>query len=253
MDHMVLGTATARTTVTIRMGWIVAVLLFVLGSWLIGQGLWIHVKAVAAQWLLQNAWHETLNTQQPIKPWPWADTWPVGRLIVPRLGINQIILADASGRSLAFGPGKVGNGMFSDAKNQSLILSGHRDTHFSFLRDVQHGDAMTLQTVQGDWLKYVVEETAVLDSQTDQLLRSPEEASLLLVTCYPFDALLPGGPLRYVVKARAVAPLALPPTATSAMPGDRSKGRGIRGTVPGKSDRHDRALSPLLKRDSPYT
>ena len=68
MDHMDLGTAAARTTVTIRMVWIVASLLFVLGSWLIGQGLWIHVKAVAAQWLLQNAWHQTLNTQQPIKP-----------------------------------------------------------------------------------------------------------------------------------------------------------------------------------------
>jgi sortase A len=131
-------------------------------------------------------------------------------LVIPRLGINQIILADASGRSLAFGPGQVGNGEFSDAKNERLILSGHRDTHFSFLRDVQRGDAMTLQTVQGDWLKYVVEETAVLDSRTEQLLRYPEEASLLLITCYPFDALLPGGPFRYVVKARAVAPRVIP-------------------------------------------
>ncbi len=230
MDHMDLGPATSRTPVTIRMVWILASLLFVLGSWLIGQGLWIHVKAVAAQWLLQNAWHETLNTQQAVKPWPWADTWPVGRLIVPRLGISQIILADASGRSLAFGPGKIGNGKFSDAKNESLILSGHRDTHFSFLRDVQRGDAMTVQTVQGDWLKYVVEETAVLDSRTDQLLRYPEEASLLLITCYPFDALLPGGPFRYVVKARAVAPLVIPQTAASAMTGDGSRRRGMIGS-----------------------
>ena len=227
MDRMDLGSATPRTTVTIHMVWIVASLLLVLGSWLIGQGLWIHVKAVAAQWLLQNAWHEMLNTQQPIKPWPWADTWPVGRLIVPRLGINQIILADASGRSLAFGPGKVGNRKFSDAKDGSLIVSGHRDTHFSFLRDVQRGDTMTLQTVQGDWLKYVVDETVVLDSQTDQLFRYPEEASLLLITCYPFDALLPGGPFRYVVKARAVAPLVIPQTAASAMTGGGSRVGGM--------------------------
>ena len=227
MDHMDLGTTAPRTTVTIHMVWILASLLFVLGSWLIGQGLWIHVKAVAAQWLLQNAWHETLNTQQPIKPWPWADTWPVGRLIVPRLGINQIILADASGRSLAFGPGKVGNRKFADAKNESLIVSGHRDTHFSFLRDVQRGDTMTLQTVQGDWLKYVVEETAVLDSRTDQLFRYPEETSLLLITCHPFDALLPGGSFRYVVKARAVAPLVIPQTAASAMTGGGSRVGGM--------------------------
>ena len=230
MDRMDLGSATPRTTVTIHMVWIVASLLLVLGSWLIGQGLWIHVKAVAAQWLLQNAWHETLNTQQPIKPWPWADTWPVGRLIVPRLGINQIILADASGRSLAFGPGKVGNRKFSDAKDGSLIVSGHRDTHFSFLRDVQRGDAITLQTVQGDWLKYVVEETAMLDSRTDQLLRYQEEANLLLITCFPFDALLPGGPLRYVVTARAVAPIGIHQTEASARTAGGSRGRGMIGS-----------------------
>jgi sortase A len=227
---MDLGTTTPGTPVNSRMVWIVASLLFVLGSWLIGQGLWIYLKAAAAQWLLQQAWDETLKTQQPAKPWPWADTWPVGRLTVPRLGINQIILADASGRSLAFGPGKLGNRKFSDAKNESLILSGHRDTHFSFLRDVQPGEIINLQTVQGDWLKYVVEETVVLDSQTDQLFRYPEEASLLLITCYPFDALLPGGPFRYVVKARAVAPLVIPHNATSAMTVGESRGRGIIGS-----------------------
>ena len=125
------------------------------------------LNGAPAQWLLQQAWEETLKTQQPTKPWPWADTWPVGRLIVPRLGINQIILADASGRSLAFGPGLVGNGIFPEDENESLIVSGHRDTHFSFLRDVQPEEIINLQTVQGDWFRYVVEETAVLDSQTD--------------------------------------------------------------------------------------
>ncbi len=98
---------TSRTDVTPRMSRVLAGLLLVLGGWLIGQGLWIPVKAIAAQWLLQHAWAQTLKTQQPAKPWPWADTWPVGRLLVPRHGIDQIILADASGRSLAFGPGQL--------------------------------------------------------------------------------------------------------------------------------------------------
>ncbi len=221
---------TSHTPVNIRMVWIVASLLFVLGSWLIGQGLWIHLKAVAAQWLLQQAWEETLKTQQPTKPWPWADTWPVGRLIVPRLGINQIILTDASGRSLAFGPGLVGNGIFPEDENESLIVSGHRDTHFSFLRDVQPEEIINLQTVQGDWLRYGVQETAILDSRTDQLLRSPEEASMLLITCYPFDALLPGGPFRYVVKARAVVPKVISHTSASVMTGGGSRGRGMIGS-----------------------
>ena len=47
---------TSRTDVTPRMGRVLAGLLLVLGIWLIGQGLWIPVKAIAAQWLLQHAW-----------------------------------------------------------------------------------------------------------------------------------------------------------------------------------------------------
>ncbi|MEJ2232112.1 MAG: hypothetical protein P8X46_13145, partial [Nitrospirales bacterium] len=57
-------------------GWLLGGVLLVLGSWLIGQGVWIYVKATAAQWLLQHAWVRTLKTQHPVKPWPWADTWP---------------------------------------------------------------------------------------------------------------------------------------------------------------------------------
>jgi len=205
---MDLGTTTSRRTVSIRMVWIVASLLFVLGGWLIGQGVWIHVKALAAQWLLQQAWHKTLATQQPVKPWPWADTWPVGRLIVPRLRINQIILADASGQSLAFGPGKIGNGKISDDDSQGLILSGHRDTHFSFVRDVQLGERITVQTLQGDWRSFVVEDIEVVDSRIDTLQTNQGTADLQLITCYPFDALAPGGPLRYVVRAEKTSSFA---------------------------------------------
>lgn len=191
---------TSRTDVTPRMGRVLAGLLLVSGSWLIGQGLWIPVKAIAAQWLLQHAWAQTLKTQQPAKPWPWADTWPVGRLLVPRHGIDQIILADASGRSLAFGPGQVGHGAFPE-ETQSLIMSGHQDTHFSFLRDVQKGEMLLLQTIQEDWIGYTVEDTAVLDSRTDKLFNHQSDNRLVLITCYPFEALIPGGPLRYVVMA----------------------------------------------------
>ena len=206
MPDMGLVTTPPHTSVSRRrMVWIVASLLFALGSWLIGQGAWIHLKAVTAQWLLQQAWEETLTTQQPVKPWAWADTWPVGRLSIPRLGTNQIFLADASGQSLAFGPGKVGKGKFSSKNSESLILSGHRDTHFSFVEDLLVGDVLTLQTLQGNWRNFVVTNTDVVDSRKETLTSNQEGGLLQLITCYPFDAVLPGGPLRYVVTAKLVA------------------------------------------------
>ncbi|MFZ1747266.1 MAG: class GN sortase [Nitrospirales bacterium] len=191
---------TSRTAVTPPMGRVLAGLLLVLGSWLIGQGLWIPAKAIAAQWLLQHAWSKTLKTQQPAKPWPWADTWPVGRLLVPRHGIDQIILADASGRSLAFGPGYL-SGSANPNELGAIVLSGHRDTHFQFLEHLQENDLIYLEWPAGDQTSYIVQERTVVDSRHTRLRQHVNDDALILTTCYPFDAIVPGGPLRYVLRA----------------------------------------------------
>ena len=191
---------TCRTKVTRRMGRMLTGVLLVLGVWLIGQGLWIPVKAIAAQWLLQQAWTQTLTTQQPARPWPWADTWPVGRLLVPRYGIDQIILADASGRSLAFGPGQFSGSLQADEPG-SIMISGHRDTHFQFLQHLQKEDLIHVEWPTGHRTSYTVQELTVVDSRHIRLANHPDSDALILTTCYPFDAILPGGPLRYVVRA----------------------------------------------------
>jgi sortase A len=67
----------------------------------------IYLEAQLAQVLLRRAWAETQATGRPVKPWSWADTWPVARLSVPRHDVDLIVLAGASGRTLAFGPGHV--------------------------------------------------------------------------------------------------------------------------------------------------
>jgi len=175
-------------------------ILLVLGSWLIGQGFWIHVKALTAQWLLQQAWTQTLKTRLPTKPWPWADTWPVGRLLAPHYGIDQIILADASGRSLAFGPGHL-TGSARPGEPGTIVLSGHRDTHFQFLQHLQKDEALAVESPDGSRTFYTIQELSVVDSRHTNLPQSEETEALILTTCYPFDAIVPGGPLRYVVRA----------------------------------------------------
>ncbi len=43
--------------------------------------------------------------------------------------------------------------------------------------------------------------TTIVDASQELLTGGSSEEALLLVTCYPFDALQAGGPLRYVVTA----------------------------------------------------
>jgi len=178
-----------------------SVLIFLCGLWFIGQGTYIHAKALLAQVLLKSAWAETLNGSKEVKPWPWADTWPVSRLSVPSLGVSRIVLAGVSGQALAFGPGR----LFDTGAGQqpfNLVIAGHRDTHFRFLRDLKYGDHISLQTATRSVQDFTVIRILIVDSRNVDLMRPGNESMLTLITCYPFDAVRPGGPLRYIVQAR---------------------------------------------------
>jgi len=174
-----------------------AVMTFLLaaGIWQFGGGLWIHLKAQLAQYLIAQAWQQTLIRGTPVKPWPWADTWPVAHLR-GRDNLDLYVLAGINGASLPFGPG-----MERDADSGALILAGHRDTHFAFLRHVAPGDRLMLTDMQGRKTVYRIGIREVIDSRDTALLPYHHQAALLLVTCYPFDALRAGGPLRMVVSA----------------------------------------------------
>lgn len=175
-----------------------AVLALAAGFLAAGSRIWL--KAQLAQFLLRRAWAETQATGRPVKPWPWADTWPVARLSAPGHGVDLVVLAGASGRTMAFGPGHV-DGTAAPGAAGNTVLTGHRDTQFRFLRDLAPGDAIGLVGSDGRLSRYTVVDTLVLDAGATWVLAETGEARLTLVTCFPFDTLVPGGPLRYVVRA----------------------------------------------------
>jgi sortase A len=183
----------------------VALVLLALGIGFLAAGGRIYAKAKLAQLLLQRAWAETRATGERVKPWPWADTWPVARLVAPAHGVDLIVLAGVSGRTLAFGPGQL-PGSAPPGAPGNTVLSGHRDTQFRFLEDLAPGDELRLLTPDGRSRAYVVREARVVDADDTSVLVEDGRPRLTLITCFPFDALVPGGPLRYVVEAEALDP-----------------------------------------------
>ncbi|HKD12272.1 MAG TPA: class GN sortase, partial [Thermoanaerobaculia bacterium] len=110
-----------------------------------GRGVWIYAKASLAQILLRRAWARTVQGGKEVRPWPWADTWPVARLRSRRLREDLIVLAGASGRTLAFGPGHL-DGTADPGADGNCVLSAHRDTQFAYLRRLEAGDPVELET-----------------------------------------------------------------------------------------------------------
>ena len=177
-----------------------AAVLALAGCIVLGHGLWIPAKAALAQQLLEASWRNTAPGGTPVRPWPWADTWPVARIRFPRLERSHIVLAGATGRTLAFGPGHT-SGSAPPGRPGTSIVSGHRDTHFRLLQQLQRGDSVEVERSDGTTVSYRVDDLQVVDSRSTRLQASDELDALVLVTCWPFDAPLPGGPLRYVVTA----------------------------------------------------
>lgn len=181
-----------------RRRWLAAALA-ALGMLPLAHAGWLHAKAQVAQILLERAWRRAQDEGGAPRPWPWADTAPVARLRVARLGVDRIVLDGDSGRTLAFGPGWT-PGSARPGGHGVVLISAHRDTHFAFLRELVRGDRITLEAARGA-RRYRVSDVRILDTRDGPAALPADGDGLVLVTCYPFDALVPGGPLRYVVSA----------------------------------------------------
>ncbi len=174
----------------------------VLGLAEFSYGLWIPAKAWLSQQLLQQAWSETLETRQTVKPWSWADTWPVLQLSYQNE--SYLVLNGMTGQAMAFGPGLAQNSsMPGDTGN--TVISAHRDTHFEFLQNVSKGDKINIRDQRNIEYIYKIDEVRIADSRVSQIRLDTDDDRLTLITCYPFKTTLQDTHLRYIVSARKVS------------------------------------------------
>ena len=177
-------------------------IIIILGCWQFGTGSYVYAKAQFAQLLLTHAWSKTLHGEREVRPWAWADTFPVAKLNFQTQNRDLIVLAGASGRTMAFGPGHLSATPLPGNGGNSVIV-GHRDTHFSLLEDIKLGDVIRIQ-LPNKYLNYKVAHTFIVDKDQSEVMQDYGVERLTLITCYPFDALYPGGPLRYIVQANLI-------------------------------------------------
>jgi sortase A len=128
----------------------------------------------------------------------------IGEMQVPRLGLKVIVVQGDSPKILrrAVGhihetalPGEPGN----------VALTGHRDTFFRPLRNIQPGDAILVKTLDGEF-QYRVESTEVVPPTDISVLQPSSEPTLTLITCFPFYY-VGAAPNRFIVHARQIEPL----------------------------------------------
>lgn len=186
------------------------------GVSLTARAMYLHAKADLASVLIHRAWNKTVADGQPHPPWPWADTYPVARLRIPRLGYDEIVLEGATPRTLAFGPARLFSGAgLGDPGN--VELAGHRTSWFRPLEALEARDEIQVQWFDARKHElrertYTVDDILIVAPEEVPSLMSPSEDALTLITCYPFGH-SPRSPQRFVVLASPAGPSRLADTA----------------------------------------
>lgn len=185
---------------------VAVVLLATAGLALIGNGIWIKAKAQLAQILLNQAFERVQGVPAlsdiNAKPWSWADIKPIARLSAPRLNQSAIVLNNSSGEALAFGPGHLPGTPLPGDRGTSVI-SAHRDTHFSWIKNLKKDDRIEVENADGTLVQFSVKRSWIAPYDASGINADTDNTLLALATCYPFDAKTPG-PLRYIVEAELV-------------------------------------------------
>ena len=127
---------------------------------------------------------------------------PVARLLIPQIGLDEIVLEGVDGNSLNAGPGHLTGSAFPGEPGNSVI-SAHRDRHFARLGAIQVGDTILTESGAHDE-HWVVISKRVIDADAPALFHSPD-ATLTLTTCWPIRY-LGTAPERLIVTAKPVTP-----------------------------------------------
>jgi len=123
----------------------------------------------------------------------------IGEMQIPRLGLKVVFVQGDSLRILRRAVGHISETPLPGEPG-NVVLTGHRDSFFRPLRNIQSGDAIALKTSDGDF-QYQVESTSVVSPDDMQVLQPSREPTLTLITCFPFYYVGPA-PKRFVIRAR---------------------------------------------------
>ncbi|WP_181832995.1 class D sortase [Bacillus taeanensis] len=128
----------------------------------------------------------------------------VGKLAIPRIGSAYDVYWGADPNTL-----KKGVGMYESkwtvSPNQKghVVLSGHRDTVFRNLKDMNKGDHLYF-TYEETTYNYQVRKIWITDKDDRSVIVKKSTPTLTLTTCYPFDY-LGSAPDRYIIQAELIS------------------------------------------------
>ena len=149
----------------------------------------------------------------------------LGRIQIPKLGADFVVVQGTEGGDLRDGPGHYVNTPLPGEPG-TVAIAGHRTTYLAPFRDVdelKHGDPIRLRMPYGDFT-YQVERTRIVSPDATWVMRRIGYDRLVLTACHP----LYSAAQRIVVFARQVGAVPRGRASSLVSTGRASSGSGHR-------------------------
>lgn len=142
-----------------------------------------------------------LQTEQPIDV-SFEQGEAIGILKIPRLKAELPIIEGTDEDELEKGVGHYSTSVFPGQHDQ-ILLSGHRDTVFRSLGELEIGDIFEVIMPYGEFT-YEITDSKIVDADDTTVIRSTAPNEILTVsTCYPFSY-VGNAPSRYILNAKRI-------------------------------------------------
>ncbi|HLT15572.1 MAG TPA: class E sortase [Acidimicrobiales bacterium] len=124
------------------------------------------------------------ETVEPSEPVPEGE--PTARIVIPAIGVDKIVVEGVSLADLKKGPGHFPETPLPGQAGNAAI-AGHRTTYgapFHRLDELEAGDEITVETVQGEF-RYLVSEQLIVSPTEVHVLEDKGDDRLTLIACHP--------------------------------------------------------------------
>lgn len=184
----------------------ISLILIIVGLALLGYvgseywGMYRSQKNLEAEWEHQaavlNASSNAAASQEKILP-----EQMLTRLVVPKIGVDSIVVEGASRKALSEGPGHMKE-TAQPGEIGNAVITGHRDTFFRHIYELTKGDQIQVQR-NGRHFTYEVTGRKIVLPQDVSVIKPTNDPQLTLITCYPTYYIGPA-PKRLVVFSKLI-------------------------------------------------
>jgi sortase A len=155
--------------------------------------------AARARWAEIEAERSVAGAKMSTSGERWSDArgTPVARVIIPRLGLDEVVVEGVGDDELRAGPGHMIESALPGDSGTSVI-SAHRDRHFHALGGIAVGDTIVTESAPGT-VSWTVSRIRVVRAD-NSALDARATPTLMLTTCWPIRYVGPA-PDRLIVEA----------------------------------------------------